>query len=262
MREDAPMTTALVTGPTAGIGLAFAELLAREGHDLVLVSRDAARLEGLATRLREQFGVGVEVLPADLADRSQLAVVEQRLRSTAAPIDVLVNNAGFGLNQRFATGDLEREQYLLDVLVTAVMRLSHAAASTMRERGSGDIVIVSSVAGFIAGGTYSAVKAWATVFAEGLNVELSRKGVRVSALCPGFTRTEFHERAGIEMQGLPGWLWLDKQYLVEQAWRDHRRGRVVSVPGWQYRALVLLTRVAPRGLVRRVGFSARNRTRK
>ena len=256
------MTTALVTGPTAGIGLAFSELLAREGHDLVLVSRDRGRLDELAARLRAEHGVSAEVLVADLADRAQLALVEERLRSAERPVDILVNNAGFGLNQRFATGELEREQYLLDVLVTAVMRLTHAAASTMRSRGSGDIVIVSSVAGFIAGGTYSAVKSWATVFAEGLNAELVGKGVRVSALCPGFTRTEFHERAGIEMQGLPGWLWLDKHFLVERAWRDHRRGRVVSVPGWQYRALVLLTRVAPRGVVRRVGFSARNRTRK
>lgn len=256
------MATALITGPTAGIGLAFAELLAREQHDLVLVSRDEARLRELAQRLKSEHGVSVEVLPADLSDRTQVAVVEARLRSTEQPVDVLINNAGFGLNQRFATGDLEREQYLLDVLVTAVMRLTHAAASTMRQRGKGDIVIVSSVAGFIAGGTYSAVKAWATVFAEGLNVELAGKGVRVSALCPGFTRTEFHERAGIEMQGVPSWLWLDKHFLVERAWRDHRRGKVVSVPGWQYRLLVLLTRVAPRGAVRRVGFSARNRTRK
>lgn len=253
---------ALITGATAGIGAAYTRLLAREHFDLVLVARNVARLEQLAEDLRRDFGVEVEVLAADLADRSQLALVEARLRDAERPIDVLVNNAGFGLNQRFATGDLEREQSLVDVLVTAVMRLTHAAAGAMKQRGRGDIILVSSVAGYIAGGSYSAVKAWATVLAESLNQELRGTGVRVSALCPGFTRTEFHERAGISMQGLPRFLWLDADRLVAAGWRDHQRGRVVSVPGWQYRTLIGLTQVAPRSLVRKVGFSARNRTRK
>lgn len=254
--------TALITGPTAGIGRSFAELLAAEGYDLVLVSRDGERLQQVANELQSRHHVHVEVLPADLADRAQLAQVEARLRDAAAPIDALINNAGFGLNQRFASGDLEREQALVDVLITAVMRLSHAAAASMKSRGQGDIVVVSSVAGFIAGGSYSAVKSWATVFAESLDQELSRSGVRVSALCPGFTRTEFHQRAGIGMDRLPNFLWLDADKLVATGWRDHQRGRTVSVPSWQYKSLVALTRWAPRSLVRRVGFDARNRTRR
>ena len=250
--------TALVTGPTAGIGRAFAELLASEGYDLILVSRDQSRLAALAAELGGRFGISCEVLAADLSDRSQLARVESRLADSSQPVDVLVNNAGFGVNQRFAGGDLAAEQYLLDVLAVAVMRLSHAAVAGMRDRGRGDVVVVSSVAGFIAGSTYSAVKAWATVFAESLNNELRGSGVRVSALCPGFTRTEFHTRANLEMGWLPSFMWLLPDALVAKGWRDHRRGRVVSVPGWQYRFLVGLIRVVPRGAVRRLGFRARH----
>ena len=152
------MTTALITGPTAGIGLSFATLLAAEGTDLVLVARDATRLEELAVRLRAQHRIACEVLPADLSVRSDSERVEARLANRERPIDLLVNNAGFGLNDPFSTSPIVDEQRLLDVLVTAVMRLSHAAVPGMVERGQGGIVNVSSVAAWIAGGTYSAAK--------------------------------------------------------------------------------------------------------
>ena len=169
------MGTALVTGATAGIGLEFARTLAARGHDIVLVARDRTRLEQLADELRA-LRVQVEVLPADLADRSQLATVEARLSDRSRPVEILVNNAGFGVPKRFADADVEDEQAMLDVLVTAVMRLTHAAVPGMVARGTGAILNVSSVAGWITGGTYSAAKAWVTVFSESLSIELAGTG--------------------------------------------------------------------------------------
>ena len=244
------MSTALITGATSGIGLAFARTLARRGHDIVLVARDRDRLDLVATELRGHR-VEVEVIAADLADRSQLAVVEERLR--ARPVEILVNNAGFGVPQRFSTGDLEAEQQMLDVLVTAVMRLTHAALPGMVARGSGAVLNVSSVAGWITGGTYSASKAWVTVFSESLSIELAGTGVHVTAVCPGFTHTEFHQRASMEMDALPEWMWLDTQEVVDRALADVRKGRPVSVAGAQYKALSLAAQYLPRPLVRAIG---------
>jgi short-subunit dehydrogenase len=244
------MGTALITGATSGIGLAFARTLARRGHDIVLVARDRERLDLVAAELRG-YRVQVDVVVADLADRSQLAVVEERLRTQ--PVEILVNNAGFGVLQGFSTGDLEAEQQMLDVLVTAVMRLTHAALPGMVARGSGAVLNVSSVAGWITGGTYSAAKAWVTVFSESLAVELAGTGVHVTAVCPGYTHTEFHQRASMETEGIPEWMWLDTQEVVDRALVDVRKGRPVSVAGTQYKALSLAAQYLPRPLVRAIG---------
>jgi short-subunit dehydrogenase len=253
------MGTALVTGGTAGIGHAFARRLAADGYDLVLVARDGERLAQVAAELGARYGVRVEVLVADLAVRADVARVADRLRS--APVDVLVNNAGFGLNTSFLTGDVADQERMLDVLCRAVLVLSHAGATAMVARGSGAIVNVSSVAGFVAMGTYGAAKAWVTAFTEALAVELAGTGVTATVLCPGFVRTQFHGRARMNMSRLPARAWLDADEVVDACLADVRRGRVVSVPSARYRAVVLLARHAPRSLVRRVsnGLSRRRR---
>ena len=246
------MTTALITGGTAGIGAEFARQLAARGDDLVLVARDGDRLQAYADELTARHRVRCEVLVADLADRAALRTVEERLADPARPVDLLVNSAGFGVNQLFLGGDVDAEQAMLDVLVTAVMRLTHAALPGMVARGTGGVINVSSVAGFIAGGSYSAAKSWVTVFSESVDRQVADTGVTVMALCPGFTHTEFHERGGMDVSHLPDWLWLDAPDLVRAALADFRRGRVVSVPGAQYKAITTLTRVLPRPLVRRL----------
>ena len=242
---------ALVTGPSAGIGLAFAEQLAAARHDLVLVARDVARLEELAARLRSEHGVEVEVLGADLADRDQMRRVEERLADRARPIDLLVNNAGFGLKDRFLDNSADQETAMLDVLVTAVLRLSHAALGPMAERGHGGIVNVSSVASFLPRGTYGAAKAWVNRFGEWAAHEYRPRGVTVTTLCPGFVRTEFHERMGVAQDSAPSWLWLDAHDLVREALADHAAGKVYSIPSVRYQAISTVARVVPNGVLQR-----------
>ncbi len=239
----------MITGPTSGIGQGFAQALAAQGHDLLLVSRDQARLDALAEEIRRDFSVRADVVTADLTDRSDIERIAGLIRSDE--IDVLVNNAGFGVKGGFLDTSFEQEQQMLDVLVTAVMQLTHAAVPGMVERGRGYIFTVSSVAGWITGGTYSAAKAWATVFTESLAVELSGTGVQPIAVCPGFTRTEFHQRAGMQMDSVSEWMWLNVDDVVSQALRDARAGRVISIAGTQYKTLTSLLRVLPRPLVRR-----------
>ena len=244
------MPTALVTGPSSGIGRAFAHALAAEGHDLVLVSRDRQRLDALAEELTGRHGIATDVLPADLADLDDTRRVEARLRE--APIDVLVNNAGFGQRSPFVDNDLEVEQQSLDVMVRAVMRLTHAALPGMIARGRGEIVNVSSIAGYLPRGTYGAHKAWVTSFSSWANVRFGKQGVRVMALCPGYVRTEFHHRQGADMSNIPGWMWLDADELVRDALKDLRAGKAVSVPTLRYKALLGLSRAVPRRAVERV----------
>ena len=234
---------ALVTGATAGIGHTFAVHLARRGHDLVLVARDAARLEEVAASLRSEHSVDVEVLVADLADRAQLATVEARLGDDASPVDLLVNNAGFGLKQRFLDNAADDEVAMLEVLVTAVLRLSHAALAAMTARGRGGVVNVSSVAAFLPRGTYAAAKAYVNSFSEWAANEYRSQGVSVMALCPGFTKTEFHER--MQVKRGDGFMWLDADFLVEKALSDYDKGRIYSIPGAQYKTIVQLTKLIP-----------------
>lgn len=247
------MTTALITGASAGIGRAFAEELAATGHDLVLVARDRARLESVAEELIASYGVLCEVLPADLSDRADLERVAQRLRGEGTkPVDLLVNNAGFGLKTAFLDSDVADEERQLAVLCHAVLVLSHAAGRAMRVRGRGHIINVSSVASFLTMGTYSACKAFVTAFSQALAVDLAGTGVGVTALCPGFTHTEFHQRMGASMKGVPDAMWLDAGVLVRAGLADARAGKVVSTPGALYKTLAGLTGVLPRGAVRRL----------
>jgi short-subunit dehydrogenase len=236
---------ALVTGGTAGLGLAFAETLAARGHDLVLVARDQTRLHAVAAALSDRFGVDVEVLGADLSDRTQLRTVEERVADPARPVELLVNNAGFGLRQGFLDNDVAAEQAMLDVLVTAVLRLSHAALTAMVERGHGRIVNVSSVAGWLPRGTYCAAKAYVTQLSVWADLTYRDRGVRTMALCPGFVRTDFHGRMDVGRGSVPSWLWLDADAVVTEALDDLDRGRSVSVPDLRYKVLAAVARVVP-----------------
>jgi uncharacterized protein len=237
--------TALVTGPTSGIGLRFAHQLAAKGYDLVLVSRDQGRLDAVADELREGYGGTVDVLPADLGDRSSLARVEARLADQDRPVDLLVNNAGFGLKHGFLDNSVEDEQAMLDVLVTAVLRLTHAAIRPMVARGHGAIINVSSLAGFLPRGTYSAAKAYVTSLSRWADLTYRDRGVRVMALLPGFTKTEFHERMDVSRGSAPSWMWLDADRLVRDALADLDSGKQVSIPSKRYQALAALARYTP-----------------
>lgn len=253
---------ALITGPTSGLGAGFARRYAIDGYDLVLVARDTQRLEALAAELHDEAGVTVEVLAADLADEADRAKVADRL---STGVRVLVNNAGFGTAGEFWTSDFGLLQSQLDVNVTAVMQLTHAALPPMLAAQEGTVINVASVAGLLPGrgSTYSASKAWVIAFSEGLANGLGGTGVGVHALCPGFVHTEFHARAGIEMSGTPSFLWLEVDDVVRETMADVAKGKVVIVPGLQYKALTTGGRMVPRNLVRavtKVVGRGRNRT--
>jgi short-subunit dehydrogenase len=244
--------TALVTGPTAGIGRSFAQQLAARGYDLVLVARDQERLEETAAELRATHSVEVEVIPADLSDRADLARIEARLADPDRPVDLLVNNAGFGLKGRFLDNSVDAESAMLDVLVTAVLRLSHAALSAMTERGRGGVINVSSVAAFLPRGSYSAAKAWVNSFSEWAANEYRPRGVKVMTLCPGFTKTEFHERMDVSRGSAPDFMWLEADKLVATALADFDKGRVFSIPSAQYKVVAAAARLVPNGLLQRL----------
>jgi short-subunit dehydrogenase len=253
---------ALVTGATAGIGAAFAHQLATEGYDLTLVARDEARLDACAKDLAERHGVAVTALAADLSTAAGCELVEARLADPAAPIEMLVNNAGMSLNRSFLRSTVEQEERLLRLNVHAVMRLTKAALPGMIERRRGDVVNVSSAASFgvpSPGSTYSSSKAWVTNFSQSIALSVRSSGVRVMALCPGYTRTEFHDRAGINMSKTPGWLWLSASDVARDGLRDLRKGKIVSVPDWKYKTAVLGMRYLPQNLIRGIAKDTRGR---
>ncbi len=244
-----PRRVVLITGPTSGIGAGFAHRYAADGYDLVLVSRDENRLTELATELRDEAGRAVEVLPADLAEPADRGKVAERL---AAGVDVLVNNAGFGTSGEFWTVDPALLQSQLDVNVTAVMQLTRAALPAMIDAGAGTVINVASVAGLLSGrgSTYSASKAWVVSFTEGLAGGLQGTGVGIHVVCPAYVHTAFHERAGIDMTSLPSFMWLEVDDVVRETLADIGRGKVVIIPGFQYKALTTATRMMPRSLAR------------
>ncbi len=252
----------MITGASAGIGRSFAQLLASKGYDLVLVARDENRLAQTAKELAKEFGIRSEILVADLSTDEGSKSVEDRVSDPARPIEVLINNAGFGIRDNFLTSRQVAEQELLDVLVRTPMRLMHSALPSMKERNSGIIINVSSVAGWIAGGSYSAAKSYLTVLSESLHTELRFTKVKVLSLCPGFTHTEFHQRGKMRMDSLPKIMWLEADQVVEKAWSDALAGKAVSVPGWQYKVLSFAARFAPRPFVRKIGTNVRARQRR
>jgi uncharacterized protein len=237
---------ALITGASSGIGLAFARKLAASGYDLVLVGRDSVRLTSTSATLRTTHGIGVEEQPSDLSSLAGCRLVERRLVREDQPVDLLINNAGFGLRKPFLANSIEDEGRMLDLHVRATLRLCHAAGRTMSARGSGRIVNVSSVAGWMPRGSYSAHKAWVTTFTEALSGQLAGSGVRVMALVPGLVHTELHERMGTPTSRIPSWAWLDPDDVVAAALKDLDGRTVVSVPSARYKLARFFLRHAPR----------------
>jgi short-subunit dehydrogenase len=265
------LPTALITGATSGIGAGFARRLAEDGYELVLVSRDEGELKALAEELRATFGHSVEVLAADLTDPASRQVVVDRLALThavpdaPAPIDLLVNNAGSAVSGEFWQIPYEVLRGQLELNVTAVLALTHAVLPGMVQRGGGGVINVASVAGLLPGrgSTYSASKAWVISFSEGLAGGLAGTGVRVLALCPGFVRSQFHQRAGIDMSSAPSWAWVPVEDVVDAGLRGLAANSVIAISSRRYGLIVTVARLAPRRLVRSlassVGF-ARGRT--
>jgi short-subunit dehydrogenase len=251
---------AMVTGPTAGLGEAYAKHLAARGYDLVLVARSTARLEALAQELTAAHGTTSEVLPADLALPASRAAVVERL---AKGVDLLVNNAGLSSSQEFWKVPAQELVDQINVNVVAVAEFARAALGPMVASGKGAIINVASIAGFTPGrgSTYSAAKSFVITLTEGLAAGLVDTGVRVQACCPGFVRTEFHQRAGIDMSSTPDKAWLTADEVVEQSLKDLDSGKLISVASLRYKALVALATFLPRPLVRRAASRAgRGRT--
>ena len=246
------MPTALITGGTSGIGAEFARQLAARGDDLVLVARNPDRLAEFATELKETYGVAVETISADLGVRDEVRQVAARLGSAEQPIDLLVNNAGFGLPSSVIPEDTAPYDYGIDVMIKAVLALSAAAGRAMQSRGHGFILNVSSTAGFTTMSVYSAIKAWVTSYSEALAGQLAPHGVSVTALCPGYVRTEFHQRAAIRTGSLPDLMWIDLERMVRDALTDLAKGKVISIPSRRYKLGIFAARHSPRVAVRAV----------
>lgn len=263
------MHRALITGGTSGIGAAFARAFGRRGVALVLVARDADRLEESAAALRRDYGVEVETITADLAEREAQDRVAARLEADGSdpaqgPVDVLVNNAGFSLRTSLMDADMTTHDRGYEVMVRSIIELSAAAARAMTARGQGWIINVGSVSAFVPQNNYSAIKAWVNAYTEALAVQLAGTGVTVTLLAPGWVRTEFHQRAGIKGSSIPGFLWLSSDRLVEDCLRDVAADRALSVPSRRFKVIVWAMRVAPRWLVHRISgalSARRNRER-
>jgi short-subunit dehydrogenase len=235
--------TALVTGASSGIGESFARILAARGTDLVIVARRAEMLDGLARELVERYRVAVEVLAADLTDPGQRAEVEGRLR--AEPVELLVNNAGYGAFGAFAELPLDDHLAQIDLNVAALVRLTHAALPGMVARGRGGVLNVASMSGFApspGSATYGATKAYVASFSESLHSEVAGKGVHVTALCPGFTRTEDDVP--------PNLLWLRRDDVARAGLEAVSAGRALCIPGVQYKAAFPALKLVPRPLLR------------
>jgi len=257
---------ALVTGASAGIGAAYARRLAEQGYDLLLVARRAGRLQELAAELTSRYGVRAEPLPADLISDADLEAVEDRI-AREEHLEFLLNNAGFGASGRFYESPVEIQDAMHRLHVMATLRLSHAALRKMTARGKGAVVNVSSVVAFICrpgSVSYHSTKAWINCFTEGLYLELkqARSPVRVQALCPGYTVTEFHDVMGFDRKRVRAILWTPVEKVVDASFEGLRRGRLFVVPGWLYKFFVVLLRLMTRPLLHDIGLKSRSRVRK
>ena len=242
-------TTALITGASAGLGAEFARQLAAQGTNLVLVARNRARLEEAAAGLERRNGITAVVLPADLTDDAGVAAVVARLADPERPVGFLVNNAGIGLLHNFEDNRISEEKKHLKLHGETAMVLTHAALKGMLERRSGRIINVASIAAFLPRGTYSAAKAWLVSFSRWANLAYRKQGIKVTAVCPGFTHTEFHDRMGMDKSVAPSWAWLHADRVVREGLADNERGRPVSIPSKRYKLVAAVARVAPAKLV-------------
>jgi hypothetical protein len=260
--------TALVTGASSGIGKAFAELLAEKGYALVLTARRRDRLDELAAALGQRHGVATHTIVADLADADASADIVSALQHRRLTIDFLVNNAGYGVPGSYVNVPWPDHARFMQVMVTAVLDLTHRLLPAMLDRGWGRVINIASVAGMVpapAGHTlYGASKAFLIRFSEALSAEGAPKGVHVTAVCPGFTYSEFHDVLGTRdrMNKMPSILWLDAPSVAREGYDAVMRGHSVVVNGWIYRFLVWLNGTLPRGLSRWLSGLAGRRYRK
>lgn len=245
------MATALITGGTSGIGYTFAEEFARRGTNLVLVARDSDRLSSIAADFSQRYGIDVQTLQADLSTRDDMERVADFIEDVNNPIDWLINNAGFGLHSTVLDkSEIDIHARALDVMALAVLVIGGAAGRRMRDQGHGRIVNVASSASAIFTGNYSAVKAWCYNYSESLGVELHGTGVTVTALMPGWVKTEFHQRAGIKAHSLPDFVWIDPQLLIRECLRDAENGKAVSIPSWKWKVAMFFAKIGPKAAIR------------
>lgn len=256
---------AVVTGPTAGIGRVYVERLAERGYDLLLVSRDAERLASVAAELEARHGIRARVQPTDLGDEAATEALAAMLEAEPR-VDLLVNNAGFGTTGTIARTDPGSQQRMVRVHCMAPVRLVQAVLPGMVARRSGAIVNVASIAAFVTApgnATYSAAKAFIRTFSDGIAADMVGSGIYVQALCPGFTRTEFHQRMNTSTTTIANWLWLSADEVVAASLRAlDRKGPVNVIPAWRYRVILALFRHLPLRVVTWVeAHGPRTRTR-
>lgn len=257
---------AVITGASSGIGAMFARKLAARGYDLLLVARREDRLRSLAVELSETYHVSGEILAADLADDAGCDRVAERIRSMAN-LGLLVNNAGFGTLGFFADADVGGQLQMHRLHVLATMRLTHAALENLVPRGDGGVINVSSVAAFgqTAGSvSYCATKGWMNDFTAGLYAELEvqKSPVKVQALCPGFTLSEFHDTLGMDRSPIPQSLWMTADFVVNESLRGFDEGKLFVIPGWRYKVLVMFMKSMPGWAMRKLSARGARRYRK